>query len=158
MLVSGSQPTPIHLDRWRNLAKRGVHVDFPFFLAPMVGLSHVALRTTIRSYMPEGAKNLLFTEMLSSRRLPTERIGDRPETATDPEETNLVPQLLGNEERFIRESLKKLEAKTRSKEHSTTTQKKLERKRSKKKQKTFQLGLRCGNYFYYSFGRTYIYF
>ena len=110
MLVSGSQPAPIQLDRWQGLAKRGVHVDFPFFLAPMVGLSHVALRTTIRSYMPSGAKNLLFTEMLSSRRLPTERIGDRPETATDPRETNLVPQLLGNEERFIRGSLKKLEA------------------------------------------------
>lgn len=75
----------------------------------MVGLSHVALRVTARSYLPEGARNLLFTEMLSSRRLPTERMGDRPETACLPDETNLVPQLLGNEERFIAGSLEKLE-------------------------------------------------
>lgn len=104
-----SRPPTLPRERWKGLCKRGVDVDFPFFLAPMVGLSHVALRTTIRSYIPPGAKNLLFTEMLSSRRLPTERIGDRPETATDPLETNLVPQLLGNEERFIQASLTKLE-------------------------------------------------
>lgn len=76
----------------------------------MVGLSHVALRSTARSYLPEGARTLLFTEMLSSRRLPTERMGDRPETATEPGEPHLVPQLLGNEERFIAASLRKLEA------------------------------------------------
>lgn len=98
------------LERWRSLATRGIHVDFPFFLAPMVGLSHVALRMTARSYLPAGTQTLLFTEMLSSRRLPTERIGDRPETATEDVETNLVPQLLGNEERFIDASLRKLGA------------------------------------------------
>ncbi len=98
------------LERWGSLTTRGIHVDFPFFLAPMVGLSHVALRMTARSYLPVGTQTLLFTEMLSSRRLPTERIGDRPETATEPVETNLVPQLLGNEERFIDASLRKLEA------------------------------------------------
>jgi nifR3 family TIM-barrel protein len=97
------------LERWKPLAARGVHVDFPFFLAPMVGLSHLALRRTVRSYVPREAATLLFTEMLSSRRLPAERIGDRPETATGEEETNLVPQLLANEERFIAASLTKLE-------------------------------------------------
>ena len=98
------------LERWGSLATRGIRVDFPFFLAPMVGLSHVALRMTARSSLPAGTQTLLFTEMLSSRRLPTERIGDRPETATEAVETNLVPQLLGNEERFIDASLRKLEA------------------------------------------------
>lgn len=110
--MSGQGPEPVvvrpPLERWAPLAARGVNVDFPFFLAPMVGLSHVALRVTARSYLPEGAHNLLFTEMLSSRRLPTERMGDRPETASLPDETNLVPQLLGNEERFIAGSMKKL--------------------------------------------------
>ncbi len=101
---------PLPRERWLGLAGRGIHVDFPFFLAPMVGLSHVALRSTARSYLPAGARTLLFTEMLSSRRLPTERIGDRPETATDASETDLVPQLLGNEERFIAASLTKLAA------------------------------------------------
>src|SRR5690606_13126091 len=42
------------------------------------------------------------------RRLPAERIGDRPETAFADGETS-VPQLLANEERFIVESLRKLE-------------------------------------------------
>jgi nifR3 family TIM-barrel protein len=76
----------------------------------MVGLSHVALRQTVASYFPAGARTLLFTEMLSSRRLPVERIGDRPETARAIGEDYLVPQLLGNEERFIAGSLVKLRA------------------------------------------------
>lgn len=104
-----SRPTRPTLERWASLADRGVPVDFPFFLAPMVGLSHVALRETARAYLPAGAQTLLFTEMLSSRRLPAERLGDRPETATATGETNLVPQLLGNEERFLAASLRKLE-------------------------------------------------
>ncbi|MEW6269074.1 MAG: tRNA-dihydrouridine synthase family protein [Thermodesulfobacteriota bacterium] len=96
------------LERWRPLRSRGVSVDFPCFLAPMVGLSHLALRRTVARYLPNGASSLLFTEMLSSRRLPTERIGERPETAFIDGET-LVPQLLANEERFIVGSLRKLE-------------------------------------------------
>lgn len=98
----------VSLERWRTLARRGVVVDFPCFLAPMVGLSHLALRRTVARYLPAGASTLLFTEMLSSRRLPTERIGDRPETAFTAGET-LVPQLLANEERFIVGSLRRLE-------------------------------------------------
>ena len=98
----------LNLERWAALRERGVVVDFPCFLAPMVGLSHIALRQTVASYLPAGRSTLLFTEMLSSRRLPTERIGDRPETAFLSGET-LVPQLLANEERFIAASLRKLE-------------------------------------------------
>lgn len=98
------------LERWASLRDRGVHVDFPCFLAPMVGLSHTALRQTVAAYLPRGAATLLFTEMLSSRRLPAERIGDRPETTRSPDEPSLVPQLLGNEERFIAASLDKLAA------------------------------------------------
>jgi tRNA-dihydrouridine synthase B len=102
------QRSVLDLSRWDALRARGVVVDFPCFLAPMVGLSHTALRQTIASYLPAGRSTLLFTEMLSSRRLPTERIGDRPETAFVDDET-LVPQLLANEERFIAASLRKLE-------------------------------------------------
>jgi nifR3 family TIM-barrel protein len=97
----------LNLERWAALQARGVRVDFPCFLAPMVGLSHTALRQTVASYLPDGCATPLFTEMLSSRRLPTERIGDRPETAFATSET-LVPQLLANEERFIVASLRKL--------------------------------------------------
>jgi tRNA-dihydrouridine synthase B len=97
-------------ERWAALEASGIEVNFPFFLAPMVGLSHVALRETLRSYTPEGAKTMVFTEMLSSRRLSAERVGDRPETRHGAEEKNLVPQLLANEERFIQIALDKLEA------------------------------------------------
>ena len=89
----------------------GRRVDFPVLLAPMVGLSHVAFRALVRSYLPAGVSTLLFTEMLSSRRLPSERVGGTPQTyVMEGGEKDLVPQLLANEERFIRESMKKLEA------------------------------------------------
>jgi nifR3 family TIM-barrel protein len=89
----------------------GRRINFPVLLAPMVGLSHVALRALVRTYLPAGASTLLFTEMLSSRRLSAERVGSTPQTyVMEGGETDLVPQLLANEERFIRESMKKLEA------------------------------------------------
>ncbi len=88
----------------------GLQINFPVLLAPMVGLSHVAFRALVRSYLPRGSSTLLFTEMLSSRRLPSERVGSTPQTFFGEGETDLVPQLLANEERFIRESLRKLEA------------------------------------------------
>jgi tRNA-dihydrouridine synthase B len=98
------------LERWKPLRDRGIAVDFPCFLAPMVGLSHAALRQTVAGYLPRGSRTMVFTEMLSSRRLPSERIGDRPETIRGPCEPALVPQLLGNEERFIAASIAKLAA------------------------------------------------
>ena len=108
--ASATRPFEPPRERWLGLASRGLDVDFPVFLAPMVGLSHTALRQTVASYLPAGARTVAFTEMLSSRRLPTERIGDRPETAFVPHEPPLVPQLLANEERFIIGSLAKLTA------------------------------------------------
>jgi tRNA-dihydrouridine synthase B len=87
----------------------GHRVNFPVLVAPMVGISHVAFRALVRSYLPEGASTLLFTEMLSSRRLPSERVGRTPITyVLEGGEPDLVPQLLANEERFIRESMGKL--------------------------------------------------
>jgi len=91
--------------------RNGHRVDFPILVAPMVGISHVAFRALVRSYLPAGCSTLLFTEMLSSRRLPSERVGSTPLTyVMEGGETDLVPQLLANEERFISESVKKLEA------------------------------------------------
>ncbi|MEE4242310.1 MAG: tRNA-dihydrouridine synthase family protein [Desulfopila sp.] len=48
---------------------RNITVDPPLALAPMVGLSHSALRTLI---LELGGVGLLFTEMLSAKRLPQE--------------------------------------------------------------------------------------
>ena len=87
----------------------GQIADFPFCLAPMVGLSHVVLRDLVRSYLPEGCHTIWPTEMLSSRRLIAQRLGDTPETFTSPMDDNLVPQILINEDRFIKACLPKLE-------------------------------------------------
>ena len=97
------------LERWSGLRASGIDVDFPFFLAPMVGLSHLAMRSVARGYRPEAARSLAFTEMLSTRRLPTERLGERPETSFGEDEADLVPQIVGNDEGFIAGSLRRLE-------------------------------------------------
>ena len=83
-------------------------VNFDLCLAPMVGLSHVALRELCRDYMPAGAHTIWPTEMLNSRRLPSEHLGSTPETSKHNFEENLVPQILGNEEFFIARSIEKL--------------------------------------------------
>lgn len=85
-------------------------VNFPVCLAPMVGLSHVALRLLVRRYLPAGAFTIWPTEMLNSRRLPNEVLGRTPETLKDPLEDGLVPQILGNEEDAIKASAQKLKA------------------------------------------------
>jgi tRNA-dihydrouridine synthase len=76
----------------------------------MAGLSHVAFRQVVRSYLPAGASTLLFTEMLSTRLLPGEDVGETPQTQVAPGEEDLIPQLLGNDERLIAQSLEKLNA------------------------------------------------
>ncbi len=82
--------------------------NFDLCLAPMVGLSHVALRELCRDYMPVAAHSIWPTEMLNSRRLPSEQLGSTPETSKHDFEENLVPQILGNEEKFIAPSIEKL--------------------------------------------------
>lgn len=88
----------------------GKRVDFPIVFAPMAGLSHVAFRQVVRSYLPAGISALLFTEMLSTRLLPGEDVGHTPQTQVAPGEEDLIPQLLGNDERLIAKSLEKLQA------------------------------------------------
>lgn len=83
-------------------------VRFPFFIAPMVGISHVAFRELIRFYTPPSLFPLLFTEMISSRRLPTEQVGEVDHLRTSVGEDGLIPQLLCNEEEFIAQSMEKL--------------------------------------------------
>jgi len=81
-------------------------------VAPMVGISHVAFRELVRSYLPRHLQALLFTEMLSTRRLPSERLESTNELRVACGETHYVPQILGNEERFIAPSLEKLGTRT----------------------------------------------
>jgi tRNA-dihydrouridine synthase len=84
-------------------------VNFPITLAPMVGLSHVAFRRLLRGYLPSGACTIWPTEMLNSRRIPGENLARTPETMRAPNESELVPQILGNEERPIALSVRRLE-------------------------------------------------
>ena len=83
-------------------------VTFPAMIAPMVGLSHAAFRHLVRTYTPEGLEPLIFTEMLSTRMLPYERVDRVDELRVVQGERNFVPQLLGNEESFISKSIAKL--------------------------------------------------
>lgn len=92
----------------KNQIMRG-KVNFPLCLAPMVGLTHVALRQVIRSYMPADASTIWPTEMLNSRRIPSEILGETAETYKVADEDGLVPQILGNEEKPIAESVARLE-------------------------------------------------
>ena len=78
----------------------GIRVNFPVIFAPMAGLSHLAFRQLVRTYLPANAETLLFTEMLSTRLLPGEDVGRTPKTRVDAGERDLVPQLLGNDERW----------------------------------------------------------
>ena len=82
----------------------------PLCLAPMVGLTHYAVRSAIQEYLPAGVQTLWPTEMLNSRRVPREEMNDRPETFMLDADHGLCPQLLGNEEIPIRDSIAKLES------------------------------------------------
>lgn len=84
-------------------------ITFPMCMAPMVGLSHVALRAVARSYMPKGAKTIWPSEMLSSRRIPSEDLTAVPESMKADNEDYWVPQILGNEEKYIAPAVQKLE-------------------------------------------------
>lgn len=92
-----------------NQTVKPLNSNFPLCLAPMVGLSHVGLRVLVREYLPEGATTVWPTEMLSSFRLPKENLEDLFETKKLSTEDNIVPQILGNEEFYIQETVKKLE-------------------------------------------------
>ena len=91
-------------ERWRG------RVNFPLCLAPMVGLSHGALRAVLRGYTPAGVKTFWPTEMLNSRKLAQQVLGQTPETAKYGDEPGLCPQILGNEEAPIAEAVRRLDA------------------------------------------------
>jgi len=84
-------------------------VNFPLCLAPMVGLSHKALRLVIRGYLPDGAVTWWPTEMLNSKKLPFEDLEKTPEALRSQRESELCPQILGNDPYHINLSVKKLE-------------------------------------------------
>jgi len=80
-------------------------VNIPITLAPMVGISHVAVRLMLREYLPEGAVTLWPTEMLNSRKVPKQDLTENPLSLRGESESELWPQILGNEEAPIKESV-----------------------------------------------------
>ncbi len=80
-------------------------VNFPVMLAPMVGLSHVAFRMMLRDYLPVGATTLWPTEMLNSRKIPKQDLAAHPMSLKGEGETELWPQILGNEPEPIKNSI-----------------------------------------------------
>jgi len=79
--------------------------NFPICLAPMVGLTHVAMRESLRFYLPEGAQTIWPTEMLSSYKLPKQKLGEVTMTQFAEGEEGLVPQILGNEQKPIEKAV-----------------------------------------------------
>ena len=83
--------------------------NFPICLAPMVGLSHVALRESLRFYMPQETQTIWPTEMLSSYRVPKQKLGEASMLKFAEKEEGLVPQILGNEQGPIQKTVHLLE-------------------------------------------------
>lgn len=87
----------------------GTDLKFPFFLAPMVGLSHVGLKALLAQYVPQEVDFLYPTEMINSRRLPNERWTELFELQRGDFEKRTIVQLLANEPKWLIQSLHILE-------------------------------------------------
>ena len=82
----------------------------PVLLAPMVGLTHYAVRASVADFLPDPTIALWSTEMLNSRRVASQRIHETPETFFYDAPNGVYPQLLANEDEFIRISVPRLES------------------------------------------------
>lgn len=88
------------------LTIRQLTIHPPLALAPMVGLSHSALRTLI---VQLGGVGLLFSEMLSAKRLSSENQSISPGLIKGPLETPLFYQIYANETSDVEAAAAKLE-------------------------------------------------
>lgn len=89
----------------KKLVVRGLEISPPIVLAPMVGLSHSALRSLVQA---EGGVGLLFTEMLTARRLPHDNEFCSPLLIRDESEKPLVYQIITGDDADIEPAIKKL--------------------------------------------------
>jgi tRNA-dihydrouridine synthase B len=77
-----------------GLRVRGLHIWPPVSLAPMVGLSHSALRSVVKDL---GGVGLLYTEMLAAKRLPHDSPIISPLLIKSKSENPLIYQLIGRD-------------------------------------------------------------
>ncbi len=83
-----------------------LEIDPPLAVAPMVGLSHSALRSLLASL---GGVGLFYSEMLSAKRLPSESRDSSPGLIRGAEERPLVYQLYATESSALEAAVAKLE-------------------------------------------------
>ena len=84
---------------------KGLEISPPIALAPMVGLSHSALRMLL---LAEGGVGLLFTEMLAAGRLVHDNDRCSPLLIRSSEESPLFYQIVTGDERTIGPAMEKL--------------------------------------------------
>ena len=84
---------------------RNLRISPPVALAPMVGLSHVALRTLIQE---EGGAGLFFTEMLAAKRLPHENELYSPLLIKGEKDRPLIHQIVIFSEQYVAPVIEKL--------------------------------------------------
>lgn len=79
--------------------------QYPLSLAPMVGLTHTALRSLIAEL---GGCGIFYTEMLAARRLPSENPNLSPYIKTTVREKPLVYQLFLSDTKHLEPAIKKV--------------------------------------------------
>ena len=84
---------------------RNLEISPPLALAPMVGLSHSAMRSLVQE---QGCVGLLFTEMLAARTLPDENARHSPLLVRSSDEMPLFYQLFLNNIEDIEPAVQKL--------------------------------------------------
>lgn len=87
------------------LKQRGLCVSPPLALAPMVGLSHSALRSLVAEL---GGCGLFYTEMLAAKRLPSENPKISPYLHTNSTERPLIYQLFLGDTTHLEAAIKKI--------------------------------------------------
>ena len=88
-----------------KLRLRNLEISPPLALAPMVGLSHSALRSLI---VELGGVGLLFSEMLSAKRLPDENENVSPLLIRSSAEQPLFYQVFLNDAQFVKPAVDKI--------------------------------------------------
>jgi nifR3 family TIM-barrel protein len=88
-----------------TLRIKGLIIDPPLALAPMVGLSHSALRSLVAEF---GGSGLFYTEMLSAKRLPSENEKCSPFLIKTEIEKPLFYQIYASEHVSLTAALEKL--------------------------------------------------
>ncbi len=86
---------------------RSLSIEMPLVLAPMVGLSHSAMRSLL---LELGGVGLLFTEMLAAKRLPHDNEKVAPMLIRTADESPLIYQLFLAKEEPVAAAIEKLHA------------------------------------------------